>query len=334
MMRRFALTLALALLLPARAFAFTFIVTEPATPLVPTSVIELAQQLGYFTREGVDVKLERVSGTPMAIAALSAGQGDMAEISVESLLKLTARGDSRFRAVSSPAKSLSYVIAARDTISSLPELSEKVFGIGQAGTLDDTLSRTVLRHTGVDPAALDMVSVGHPQLRLKALRAGKIDATTISYASWMTLPDKTGLHLLLSKDDYLRAAQVVAKVNVVGTDALRNKRGEVVKVSAALLKLARDFARDPERWAAAMANARPDVSRAELQGLARAYAGDWCVDGCFEQPELEATAQLFYGSPSFAQIRKPEVGEWTDFSVLREVLNTIGPARAAERAER
>lgn len=333
-MRRLALTLLLALLLPARAFAFTFIVTEPSTPLVPTSVIELAQQLGYFAREGVDVKLERVSGTPMAIAALSAGQGDMAEISVESLLKLTARGDRRFRAVSSPAKSLSYVIAARDTIGSLAELNGKLFGIGQTGTLDDTLSRTVLQHSGTDPAALEMVSVGHPQLRLKALRAGKIDATTISYASWMTLPDKTGLHLLMSKDDYFRAAPVVAKVNVVGTDALREKREEVVKIAAALLKLARDFARDPQRWAAAMADARPDVSKTELQGLARAYAADWCVDGCFEQAELQATAQLFYASPSFAKIRKPEIDEWTDFSVLREVLNTIGPARAAEHADR
>jgi NitT/TauT family transport system substrate-binding protein len=192
----------------------------------------------------------------------------------------------------------------------------------------------VLRNTGVDPAGLDVVSVGHPQLRLRALRAGKIDASTVSYASWLTLPDKHGLHLLMSKDDYFHAAPVIAKVNVVGTDALRKKRSEVVKVSAALLKLARDFARDPQRWAAAMANARPDVSKAELQGLAHAYAADWCVDGCFDRAALNATAQLFYASPSFAQIRKPEIAEWTDFSVLREVLNTIGPARTAERAER
>jgi NitT/TauT family transport system substrate-binding protein len=226
------------------------------------------------------------------------------------------------------------VIAARDTIGSLAELNGKLFGIGQTGTLDDTLSRTVLQHSGADPAALEMVSVGHPQLRLKALRAGKIDATTISYASWLTLPDKTGLHLLMSKDDYFRAAPVVAKVNVISADALQSKRNEAVKIAAALLKLARDFARDPQRWAAVMAKARPDVSAAELQSLARAYAADWCVDGCFEQAELQATAQLFYASPSFAKIHKPEIDEWTDFSVLREVLNTIGPARAAEHADR
>ena len=80
-MRRLVVA-ALFALLPLRAFAFTFIVTEPNTPLVPHSVIELAQSLGYFAREGIDVRFERVNGTPMAIAALASGQGDMANISL------------------------------------------------------------------------------------------------------------------------------------------------------------------------------------------------------------------------------------------------------------
>src|SRR3954466_10560888 len=66
-----------ALLLPMRAFAFTIIVTEPDVPLVPNSILELAQSLGYFAQEGVDVEFSHVNGTPMAIAALSSGQGDM-----------------------------------------------------------------------------------------------------------------------------------------------------------------------------------------------------------------------------------------------------------------
>jgi NitT/TauT family transport system substrate-binding protein len=323
---RYVLSLVAALLLPAHAFAFTIVLTEPSTPLAPTSVIELAQRLGYFAREGVDVQFERVNGTPTAIAALSAGQGDMAEISVESLLKLSARGDTRFRAISSPAKSLSYVIAAREDIAALPDLRGKEFGIGQTGTLDDTLTRTVLRELGLDPGDLNIVSVGQPQLRLKALKAGKIDATTISYGTWMTLPDKSGLHILLPKDDYFRAAPVIAKVNVVGTKALRDKRPEVVKVTSALIKLARDFARDSQRWAAAMAQARPDLAAGDLQALARAYAADWCTDGCFDEAQARETARFFYAQPVFADVRKPELSEWTDFSVLDEVIGTVGHA--------
>jgi NitT/TauT family transport system substrate-binding protein len=316
----------LALILPAHALAFTIVLTEPSTPLAPTSVIELAQRLGYFAREGVAVQFERVNGTPLAIAALSAGEGDMAEISIESLLKLTARGDTRFRAISSPSKSLSYVIAARDGIAVLSDLRGKQFGIGQTGTLDDTLSRTVLRRHGVDPGDLNIVSVGQPALRLKALKAGKIDATTISYGSWMTLPDKTGLHLLLSNDEYFRAAPVVAKVNVVGTTALRDKRSDVVKVTAALIKLARDFAYDPQRWGAAMAEARPEIPAKDLRALARSYATEWCVDGCFEEAELRDTARFFYAQPAFANVRRPDLAEWADFSVLDAIIGLAGRA--------
>lgn len=324
--RSAALGLLLGLLLPAHTFAFTIVLTEPSKPLAPTSVTELAQQLGYFSREGVDVQFERVNGTPLAIASLAAGQGDMAEVSVEALLKLTARGDTRFRAISSPAKSLSHVIVARDGIGALPDLRGKEFGIGQTGTLDDTLTRTVLRELGLDPGDLNIVSIGQPQLRLKALQAGKIDATTISFGDWLTLPEKSGLHLLLPMDEYFRAAPVIAKLNVVAAKTLRDKRDEVVKVASALIKIARDFARDPQAWAAAMAQARPDVSADDLAALARAYAADWCVDGCFGEAQARESARFFYAQPAFADGRKPEVSEWADFSVLDEILGTVGRA--------
>jgi NitT/TauT family transport system substrate-binding protein len=321
-------------LLPAHALAFTIIVTEPGTPLVPNSVIELAQRLGYFAREGVDVTFKRVGGTPMAIAALSAGEGDMANVSLQSLLAITARGETRFRAVASPAKSFSYVIATRDTINSLPELRGRLFGIGARGTLDDTLARAVLRKKGIDPTDLRIVGIGSPQVRLKALVAGKIDATTVSYGSWTALPDKTGLRILVTKDDFFRAAPVVAKVDVVTEKALRDKRDDIVKVTAAIVRLARDFARRPQRWAEVMAKVRPDVPVAELSALAQAYARDWCVDGCFEAGELTRSAELLYAGPAFKGTEAPPLARWADFSVLSSVLGDLGGSRSADRAER
>jgi NitT/TauT family transport system substrate-binding protein len=321
---RLVFAASLALLLPAHAAAFTIVLTEPSTPLAPTSAIELAQRLGYFAREGVDVQFERVNGTPLAIAALSAGQGEMAETSVEALLKLTARGDMRFRAISSPAKSLSYVIAAREGVGSVSDLPGKQFGIGQPGTLDDTLTRTVLRERGIDPGDLNIVSVGQPQLRLKALKAGKIDATTISYGSWLALPDKSGLHILVSKEDFAREAPAIAKVNVVSTDTLRGKNGEVHKVTAALIELARDFARDPRTWAAAMTKARPEVPLAELQQLAAAYADDWCVNGCLDPSELQSASELLTATAAFSGLPRPPLRTWADRSVLTAVLDRLG----------
>ncbi len=58
---------------PASTNAFRIVVTEVDTPIAPNSVIELADRLGYYAREGVHVELLHVQGTPIAVAALSAG---------------------------------------------------------------------------------------------------------------------------------------------------------------------------------------------------------------------------------------------------------------------
>jgi NitT/TauT family transport system substrate-binding protein len=324
-----ALGFAAAQAIPAQAF--TIIITESQTPLVPNSVLELADRLGYFKREGVDVDFKRVNGTPLAMAALLAGQGDMANVSLEALLKLAARGKTDLRAVSSPNKSLSYVIVARKPIASLAQLRGKIFGIGQMGALDNTLTWQVLRQRGLDPDALRVVSVGRPQSRLAALVAGKIDATTVSFGSWTTLPQKDGLQVLVPKDDYFRDAPVVAKVNIVPHSTLEEKRSAVVKVTAALMKLSRWFAADPQRWAAAMAKARPDAGPEDLRRLAAAYAHDWCVNGCLDADELRRSAQILYESPDFDRLKPAPLPAWTDFSIVADVLRDIGTERRASK---
>jgi NitT/TauT family transport system substrate-binding protein len=316
-----------------QANAFTIVVTEPRTPLVPNSVLELAARMGYFKQEGVDVEFMHVSGTPTAIAALLSGQGDMANVSLQGLLKFSARGETGFRAVGSPDKSLSFMIVGRDSIGSLNDLRGRIFGIGQPGTLDNTLTWQVLRRGGVNPKELRVVSVGHPHSRLLALASGKIDATTASVGSWLTLPDKKGLHVIVSKDAYFRAAPVVAKVNVVSQATLAEKHEQVVKVTAALMKLSRLFAAHPQHWADAMRSARPDVPPAKLQVLADAYAHDWCVNGGLDRKELQQSAELLAASPSFQAKHPPPVDRWADFSVVDQVLRKIGLDREAAAAQ-
>lgn len=310
---------------PARpAEAFNIIITEPQVPLVPNSVLQLAKRLGYFAREGVDVDFTPVLGTPAAVSALLSGHGDMANISLQSLLTLSARGEHRLRAVGSPDKSMSFMIVGRDSIKSVADLRGKVFGIGAVGTLDNTLSWQVLRHSGLDPKDLHAVSVGHPEARLLALLAGKVDATTASFGSWLTLPKKTGLHVIVSKKDYYKAAPIVAKVDVVTQDALTTKRSEIAKVTTALVKLSRDFARDPQRWVRAMHEARPGIPIKELERLAAAYAPDWCVDGGLNRTELEQSAQVLFSSQKLSGMKLAPINQWADFSVVDDVLRRIG----------
>lgn len=128
----------------ALAEPFRMIITDMETPLVPNSVVDLALKGGYFDRAGVDVELIRVQQTPMALAALQANEGDMANVATEALVQLAARGNTNLRAVMSPNKALPYLIAGKEGIGSIDDIQGKSFGIGRIGSLDHSLSSKVL----------------------------------------------------------------------------------------------------------------------------------------------------------------------------------------------
>ena len=67
------------------------IITETEVPLVPNSVMELAYNMGIFADLGLELQIIRVEQTPSAIAALYSGAGDMANVSVSSVVQLVAR---------------------------------------------------------------------------------------------------------------------------------------------------------------------------------------------------------------------------------------------------
>jgi NitT/TauT family transport system substrate-binding protein len=96
--------------------------------------MDLAVELGYFAREGVEVELVRVDQTPLAVAALMSGAGDMANIGVDALLQLQVQGTTTLKAVISPNKSLPFLIATKEQIAKPSDLLNHSFGVGRVGS--------------------------------------------------------------------------------------------------------------------------------------------------------------------------------------------------------
>ena len=335
-MYKFVASLALlaALASPTAAAPFRLIVTDLEPPLVPNSVMDLAVTLGYFERENVDVELVRVQQTPLAVTALQAGEGEMANIGVDSLLQLVASGQLDLRAVTSPSKSLAFMIVAQDAVADVAGLAGHSFGIGRVGSVDQGLSRQVLASQDIDLDSLELVALGQPAARAQALLARQIDATTMSLGTWTTLPDKTGMHVLVDQNQYFAAAPVVSKVNVVTPEVLEARRPEVVAVVTALTKLARDIQQDPTIWVDALAKARPDLARADLESLAEAYGQSWSVNGGLSAKELAFTADWNFKGPDFVDLRPLTMEQWVDFTVADEMLAKIGTAPQLDPADR
>jgi NitT/TauT family transport system substrate-binding protein len=228
------------------------------------------------------------------------------------------------KAVISPNKALPFLIASKAEITSPAGLEGKSFGVGRVGSLDHGLSGKVLQSKGVDPSKISFVAIGQPNVRAQALAAGQMDATTMSIGVWMSLPDKTGLHVLVDQKEYYEAAPVVQKVNVVTDEVLASRRDDVAAVVRALIAISRDFAQNPDRWVEQMAKARPDTSRENLSELAKNYAESWSVNGGLNREELEFTVNWAYESPDLEGVRRVELSEWVDFALVDEALKAGG----------
>ncbi|SLN63787.1 NMT1/THI5 like protein [Aquimixticola soesokkakensis] len=323
----------------ASAEPFRLIVTHLEPPLLPNSVMDLAQSLGYFEAEGVEVDLVRVQQTPSAIAALKAGEGEMANISLDALLQLHAMGDDSLRAVVSPNTSLPFLIAARAAVASPEALAGKTFGIGRVGSLDHALSMRVLAEAGVGAQAVSLVALGQPATRAQALAAQRIDATTMSVGVWSTMPDRDGLHVLVSPEAYFAAAPLVNKVNVVPRAVLETRPREVQAVIRALLRLSRDIAAEPDLWVRAMSPLRADVGPEALRELVAQFSGSWMVNGGMNAADLLRTRDWLIETGELSQAvvvaaAPDDLSAWVDFAPLDAALRDLGVAAGADPVAR
>lgn len=303
---------------------FRLIVTELEAPLVPNSVMILARDLGYFEAEGVNVELVQVTDTPLAVAALQAGEGEMANVALDAALLLVANGILDLRAVASPDKFLPFLIACKNDVTEVAGMAGRTFGVARVGSLDYTLSNMVMTTNGVDPTAVEFVAIGAPAARGEALAAGQIDCTTMSIGVWLSMPDHTGLHILVNVADYGTAAPVVNKVNIVTAETLANRGDEVDAVIRALIKLARDFNANPQAWVDAMLVARPDQTAEVLGELANTFVGAWSVNGGLNADQLNFAVEQIFGGADFAGLAAPELAGWVDGGPICRALADLG----------
>ncbi|MCW5695743.1 MAG: ABC transporter substrate-binding protein [Bauldia sp.] len=309
---------------------FRLVITETETPLVINSVMILAEELGYFDAEGVDVELIRVTDTPLAFDVLANGDGDMANIALDAVLLAVANDVLDLRAVTSPDRFLPFLIASKDTLTDADDLEGSNFGVARVGSLDYGLSSMVMTAQGVDPDSVNWIAIGPPPARAESLANGDIDATTMSIGVWLSMPDHSGLHILVGVEAFGAAAPVVNKVNVVTAETLANRRDDIEAVIRALISLSREFNANPAAWVEAMLVSRPDQSRENLEALAAQFTGSWSVNGGLNADELNFSVGQIFAGEDFAELTAPALGDWVDTSVIDSILTELGVDDSAD----
>ena len=141
--------------------------------------LTIAEQMGYFKAEGLDVEFMDVPSAVRAQQALATGTADIVAGSFESTLQLQARGQFLRSFVllgRTPQCALGLSTKALPGLGAALDLRGKKIGVPALSSASHLFATAVLTKVGITPLEISYVAVGGGSSALSALRTGQIDA--------------------------------------------------------------------------------------------------------------------------------------------------------------
>lgn len=139
----------------------------------------LADQLGYFRAEGLDVAIRDLPAGALALQAVQDGTADVCAGAFEHTLRQQARGQA-FRSFvvlgRAPQLALGVSLRAVPAYKDLGDLQGRRIGVSSVGSSTHMAASLVLGRAGLGPREVNFVSVGSGVGAMNALRSGQVHA--------------------------------------------------------------------------------------------------------------------------------------------------------------
>lgn len=161
------------------AQAETISIAYPCSPCFATTYpFQLAEELGYFEEEGLDVSTEAADGSTGAVQQVVAGNVDAGLAAASAYLSAAAAGqDVRALYTTQYRNIFTLAVPADSGIDSVEDLEGRTIGVSELAGGEVPLIRGVLREAGVGADQYQIVPAGEgAALTADALRRGRVDA--------------------------------------------------------------------------------------------------------------------------------------------------------------
>ena len=125
--------------------------------------LTLADKLGYFAEEGLEVEISDLRGGSQALAALTGGSVDAVVGFYEHTIRSQARGKGLVMVTlfdRIPGLVMMIGTPHADEVRSIGDLVGKPFGVTAPGSSTDAMVKFLLRKEGYDPQAIPVVTAG------------------------------------------------------------------------------------------------------------------------------------------------------------------------------
>ncbi|HEX9720256.1 MAG TPA: ABC transporter substrate-binding protein [Ramlibacter sp.] len=141
--------------------------------------LTVAEQLGYFKAEGLDVEISDFAGGARALQALIGGSADVVSGAYEHTINMQSKNLNIQAFVlqgRAPQIALGVSTKAMPNYKSLADLRGKKIGVSAPGSSTNMVANLVLSRAGIKASDVSYVGVGTSAGALTALRSGQIDA--------------------------------------------------------------------------------------------------------------------------------------------------------------
>lgn len=180
-MKRFGLVLIASLLASCGGrpgnTAVRLVLQPPSTNNYPS---HLAQWLGFYRQEGLDVTISQIAGASKVLEALVGDSADVAGGVYEQTIQMAAERRDVVSFVSL-LRSPNFAIVAMPGrgVKAVADLKGKVAGVSSVGSPSQFYLNHLLVSAGVQPAAVSTTNVGMGATAVAAVERGQVDAATL-----------------------------------------------------------------------------------------------------------------------------------------------------------
>ncbi len=141
--------------------------------------LTIAEQLGYFKDEGLDVTIADFAGGSRALAAVVGGSADVVSGAFEHTVNMQFKGQPMRAFVlqgAAPQIVLGVNPKTMPNFKSVADLKGKKIGITAPGSSTNIMANFVLAKAGLKPSDVSFIGVGASSGAVAAMRSGQIDA--------------------------------------------------------------------------------------------------------------------------------------------------------------
>lgn len=306
--------------LSAQSFARDTLTVGFPSLSMSTILPHIAQDLGYFDQEDLDVTVHHFESGSINAKALLSRAVDLSDVETSAILGAVGSG-ADLRIFGTHEWGLHFVFYATRDIKGLKDLYGKRFAISGIGGLPHVVIIALMKGENLDPNKVEMLAVGGQGARLKALIAGKIDATVGEESAAVEADPK--LHGLFVVEEKL--PKYLSQVMAAYADTLESKAVPIAKFQRAMIKAARYGYTHKAEFVKLAAKHLPGRD-AELGKVYDFYARvrHWSINGDVPVDRIEYMQQL--GLETKVQSKAVDVKKLVDTKSIDKILAASGRA--------